>query len=642
MTLGLKMLSILFRLATGLSRTQKRLILLAIDMMMIPVCLTVALALQGGAFWSFGPTRSVLSYVGILVAAGGIYSILLGLPRIKLNAYEQQGILRTIAFAGLVGLTGALLLSADFERHFTRPALVVFTMALIIGTVASRLIIRQILLTVLRRGQKRLRLLIYGAGQTGIQLVSALSTDPAVEPVCFVDDDESLHRMNIAGIPVFPASRIGQLVEAKQIDRVVLAMPSISRPRQVRIAQTLKDQGVEVRTLPSFADLVGDGGLIERLPTVQPDDFLNRTRLERELEGMGDIYAGQSVLISGAGGSIGSELCRQILLSAPRRLVLVETNELALYQIERELVEMPGRGDTEVVPVLGSVTDEMLMRKALAQYEVRIVVHAAAYKHLNMVERNQLIGLRNNVFGTKVLADAAREAGVTDFILISTDKAVRPQSVMGASKRLAELILLDLATRADPVAGPRYSIVRFGNVLGSSGSVVPLFEDQIARGGPVTLTHAEVTRFFMTTGEAVRLVLLAGSLTRGGELFVLDMGSPVSIQKLARQMIETANYTVRDADNPSGDIEIVITGLRPGEKLHEELTDGRELVSTRHPKILRAQEAHLSEIEVATCLRALRAAIESGDTEAALATLRRWVPGFGEAAPIDEAEASRN
>ena len=371
-----------------------------------------------------------------------------------------------------------------------------------------------------------------------------------------------------------------------------------------------------------------------RLSPVSIGDLLGRSRLEYELPSVSDTYSGRRVLITGAGGSIGSELCRQLISCKPERIVLLDHSELALYTITKEMNDLTS--DIVIEPVLGSVCDRELVEQVLNTNKVDVVLHAAAYKHLTLVETNEIAGISNNVFGTKTMADAARAAEVERFILVSSDKAVRPTNVMGASKRLAELVVQDLSTRSEKT---RLSMVRFGNVLGSSGSVIPLFEEQIARGGPVTLTHGEVTRYFMTISEAARLVLLAGSFARGGDVFVLDMGDPVPIRKLARQMIEGAGLSVMDEENPKGDIEIVEIGLRPGEKLHEELLISPDMLTTPHQKIMRAQESFLSELEMANALKDLRQAINTRDPQAARAVISRWVERY-EDVRIDEAQIS--
>ena len=353
---------------------------------------------------------------------------------------------------------------------------------------------------------------------------------------------------------------------------------------------------------------------------VDINELLGRARLEDDLPGVSETYQGRNILVTGAGGSIGSELCRQLIKWKPKSLILFDHSELALFDIHRELQKLDT--DTQIVPVLGSVVEGELVRIALRKYQVDIVLHAAAYKHVPLVEENALEGIRNNVFGTKAVAEASRAEGVERFILVSTDKAVRPSSIMGASKRFAEMVVQDLATRSTTT---RFSMVRFGNVMGSSGSVIPLFQEQIARGGPVTLTDMDVTRFFMTIPEAVSLVLLAGSFARGGDVFVLDMGEPVLIRELAEKMIENAGYAVRNARNPDGDIAIQVTGLRPGEKLHEELLIGSDMLTTPHAKILRAQEAHLSEIEMANALQSLWQAIDTRSPDLLQKTLRKWI-----------------
>lgn len=353
---------------------------------------------------------------------------------------------------------------------------------------------------------------------------------------------------------------------------------------------------------------------------VDPAALLGREAVEGDLTGATEIYSGRRILVTGAGGSIGSELCRQLARCRPETLILMDHGEHVLFEIERELRTLAP--DLDIMPILGSVCDAALVNVLMSARKIDVVLHAAAYKHVPLVESNAIEGMRNNVIGTRTVANAAREAGVERFILVSTDKAVRPTSVMGGSKRFAEMIVQDLATRSERT---RFSMVRFGNVLGSSGSVIPTFADQIARGGPVTLTHPDVTRYFMTIPEAVRLVLMAGTFAHDGDVFVLDMGEPVAIRDIARRMIEVSGYSVRDADNPRGDIEIEITGLRPGEKLHEELLIGSDMLTTPHSRILRAQEGHLSEIELAKALRLLSEAIETRDMALLRGILDQWL-----------------
>lgn len=605
----------LYRVVTSLSRFQKRLIFLALDITMVPLAVLLAVALNGAP-----PEGARFFWLTLAISAiAALAATLTGLPRIKLNAYESRGIVRTALFAALTGLGGLavnhLMLQPLLPRTF-----VTVTMAYLILSVSWRVLLRQILIAIYRRGHDRLRVIVYGAGQTGQQLAAALRTDDAVELVAFIDDNPALQGLVVAGLSVFAPTAIKALVAGRRIDRVVLAMPSVGLPAQMRIAARLRPLGVDVHSLPSFAALV-TGSQVSLQQVAQPvEDLLGRAHLAADLPRATHSYTGRTILITGAGGSIGGELCRQLVACAPARLILLDHSELALYTIDREM--RASAPDVDIVPVLGSVTDETLVGHLLQRHKVQVILHAAAYKHVPLVEGNEIAGLWNNVFGTRVMASAAQRAGVDRFILVSTDKAVRPSNVMGASKRLAEMVVQDLATRG---ADTRFSMVRFGNVLGSSGSVIPLFREQIAQGGPVTLTHNDVRRYFMTRSEAARLVLLAGSYARGGDLFVLDMGQPVPIRTLARRMIEGAGLSVRDTANPDGDIEIRITGLRPGEKLHEELLISAATQVTPHPKILRAEESALSELEIANALRDLQDAIRAHDADAARKVLARWV-----------------
>lgn len=618
----------MYNFVTRISRRQKQFLLLWVDVILVPVSLLATLVLFPGSFeitTLFSRFFAIWPLTLIMMVSAAMFAVALGLPRVKLNAYEQQAILRTVCQAVLIGMAGALFIPVTSAASLPGSAMVVFTMFHVILAVATRFVLRNWLQAIYQRGQSRQRVLIYGAGQTGVQLATALRTDGAVEPVAFVDDNPSLQGLMIAGLPVFAPGRIEPMMDAEEFNRIVLAMPSIGRPNQIRIARKLQDLGCDVRMLPSFAALVGEESLVDKVQPIDAEAYLGRDGLEKDLAGLCDLYTDRTVMITGAGGSIGSELCRQVLACRPTKLVMFEVSEYALYQVTKELEDLHAEDNLEIVPLLGTITDAHALEQAIQGHNVEIILHAAAYKHVPLVEHNPIAGLVNNVFGTKTLAETAREVGVEHFVFISSDKAVRPTNVMGASKRLAELVIQDIATRSEKT---RFSIVRFGNVLGSSGSVIPLFDEQIARGGPVTLTHNEVTRYFMTIGEAARLVLLAGSYSVGGDVFVLDMGKPVQIRYLARQMIEAAGYSVRDAENPDGDIEIVITGLRPGEKLHEELTYKGRLSGTNHPKIMHAQEDTLSEIEVATALKALRTAIEDHDAAAARSAIRRWVDGF--------------
>lgn len=608
----------------SLSRRHKQFIFLGCDLTLVPTCLFLAVAIHStehGTTFVTNPGQ-VLPVTGLLIVLAAALSRLLGMPETRLNTYDLTGAGRTAVFAVLLTLSLVALgriANLGYERSFY----VVFGLLFFVAAVGARVMMLHLVLALYRRDQTQCRVLIYGAGTTGLQLAQALRAHDTIEAVGFADDSPALQGQTVAGLPVLAPGQIRPFTAERGITRVLLAMPSLSPPKRHRIAQRLRDLGLEVQELPSFAQLVGEEALIDKLVPVGPDGLLGRAQVTAADTDLDHAhFTGRAILVTGAGGSIGSELCRQLLMNSPAKLVLYELSELALYTIEMELRDLAQAAGTQIVPILGSVTDARLARKVLGDHQIDVVLHAAAYKHVPMVEANPLTGLANNVLGTATIARAAQEAGVQRFILISSDKAVRPANVMGASKRLAELVVQDLANRSKTTI---FAMVRFGNVLGSSGSVVPLFQDQIARGGPVTVTHHDVTRYFMTPQEAGHLVLRASSFAKGGEVFVLDMGLPKPVRDLARQLIETAGYTVRDKHNPDGDIEIIFTGLRPGEKLVEELLIGEGFLTTAHEKIFAAHEASLSEIEVAAALRGIREAMAHADDTAARAVIERWV-----------------
>ncbi len=619
----------LFALVDRLNRVHKRFVFLLIDIAVAPLALLATVMLVNSSFAPVAAMVDLVDVFFVLPLIAALVSLMLGIPHIRLKAYESLAALRTASFSAMlvVALWGVCL-----ERGLAFPAvgLGMFGFLFFSGSVGVRLAMLNLYLLVLRWGQRRWRVLIYGAGTTGIQLAAALKSHESIVVVAFLDDDENLQTMTVAGLRVLSPDKIEQIVHDKEIDRVLLAMPSASAPKQMQIARRLQSLGLDVLTLPSFAQLVGTEALVDNLAPVTPEKFLGRQKVSEKVTNGIEAYSDRSILVTGAGGSIGSELCRQLLTYTPRKIVLFDVSELALYEIDRELRARSDIGKTQIVTVLGSVTDSRATRSAIGDNGIEVVVHAAAYKHVPLVEANPVAGMVNNVLGTRTLADAAEEAGVGRFILISTDKAVRPTNVMGASKRLAEMVVQDLAKRSSKTL---FSMVRFGNVLGSSGSVVPLFREQIERGGPITLTHEDVTRYFMTIAEAAHLVLLAGSFSDtdgGGDVFVLDMGKPMRIRDLAEQMIHAAGYTVRDETRPDGDIEIEMIGLRPGEKMHEELLIGAGLLTTPHTKILRAHENSLSELDMAKALQALRIAMATGDAEAARAVARTYVEGYGD------------
>ncbi|MEP3299604.1 MAG: nucleoside-diphosphate sugar epimerase/dehydratase [Pseudoruegeria sp.] len=614
----------MLKLLKSLTRPQKRAILMTFDVLLVPLALLLTVAIQQNTIHPISSMYGIIIVLPYLMAGAALLSWLLGISKIRLDAYEKRALKKTAAFAIYLTAFSYLLLEVSGNHH---PFGTYVTLALIyfLLSVASRVLMLQFVDAIYRRAEPRVPVLIYGAGTTGAQLASALNAHQSINPVAFVDDNNALKGLIVSGLPVFTPVHIPDLIKSHKVKRILLAIPSASQPKQSQIAAQLGKLQVEVQVLPSFSQLIGEEDLVGKLKPVVPGSLLNRPKLAKDLRVSYSVYSGRNVLISGAGGSIGSELCRQVLACRPARIVLAELSELALYNLEMDLRPFAKEMGVEIIPTLGSITDSRLCAHILKRHEINVVLHAAAYKHVPMVEHNILVGLSNNVFGTRTLAKAAQDAGVERFVLISSDKAVHPTNIMGASKRLAEHVIQDFATRSSKTI---FTMVRFGNVLGSSGSVVPLFQEQIARGGPITLTHKDVTRYFMTIDEAVKLVLLAGAFAEGGEVFVLDMGEPRKILDLARQIIERSGYTVRDENTPDGDIEVVVTGLRPGEKLHEELMITEGHISTKHKKIFEAREHVPSEIEVASCLRALREAVAAGDEAAARDVVVNRVEGY--------------
>ncbi|MBK7053168.1 MAG: polysaccharide biosynthesis protein [Rhodoferax sp.] len=571
-----------------------------------PYLLTPALAIP--IFVRFGLYRAIFRYTGLgaLVATGqavGLYAVVLFailfwqrwplVPR-------SLGILQPIIFLLLVGISRALARFWLAGIGFGRPA---------------------------QQG----RMLIFGAGTVGVQTSTAMAIAGNLKLLGFIDEDPHKIGQTINGVPVFSLAEVPDIVKELEITDVLLAIPSATRARRNKIIQSLRSLHVHTRTLPSLADLASGRVTVQDFRELDIEDLLGREAVKPRADLLERQLLHQTILVSGAAGSIGSELCRQILQEKPRQLLLLDHNEFGLYTIHRELQALCQAQTlpVELVPLLASVANRRRLDWICSHYRPDTVYHAAAYKHVPMVECNPSEGIFNNVFGTLNMAQAAASAQVARFVLVSTDKAVRPTNLMGASKRMAELVLQALASQAD--AGRTcYSMVRFGNVLGSSGSVVPLFREQIARGGPVTLTHPEVTRYFMTIPEAAQLVLQAATMARGGEVFVLEMGEPVKIIDLARRLVELSGLQLRDEQNPDGDIEFTFVGLRPGEKLYEELLIGDNPTATAHPRIMMAHEDFMPWPELQSQLAQLQDAANNEDLSAIKAVLLRCVHGFHE------------
>jgi FlaA1/EpsC-like NDP-sugar epimerase len=591
-------------------RGAKRLVALAFDVGCVLTATVIALAAEPGIL----PPNPVLERLLLIVLACTIPAFTaFGLYRSVLRA----GGTRITYFLGASVIVSCLLLmvidSAFLRWQIPWTAIFRFGILLLAFTGFGRLVARDLLN---RTSSSARSLVIYGAGEAGRRLAEAMAASGTLRLVAFVDDDVRRQGVLMRGVRVESPDELNRLVRHRGVTLVLLAMPNATRRRRSEILESLRPLGVAVQTVPELSDIVSGAALIDDIRDVQIGDLLGRDAIPTSEDLQEACIRGKSVMVTGAGGSIGSELCRQIVSRKPQRLVLVELSEHALYQIDRELrmLAAAAQHPVEIVSLLGTVNSKLRMRKIMRSYGVRTVYHAAAYKHVPIVEENVLEGINNNVLGTWYTAEAAIEAGVETFVLISSDKAVNPPNVMGASKRFAEIVLQGLQHSARQT---RFCMVRFGNVLDSSGSVVPLFRDQIRRGGPVTVTHPEVSRYFMTIPEAVNLVLQAGSMGMGGDVLVLEMGKPVRIADLARRMIELSGLTVRDAQHPEGDIEIRFTGLRAAEKLHEELLIGKNVTGTGHPMILRAVEHFPPWDLVQLRLRDLAEAIEAGDVAGA-------------------------
>lgn len=502
-----------------------------------------------------------------------------------------------------------------FQMGAPRTVPLITGVLFLLAVVFSRIIALKLIQMLILRASDRKPVAIYGAGSAGTQLAATLAYSTFYKPVLFVDENPYLQGLDISGLKVYEPARLKNFVEQGRIKEVLLAMPRLEASQRKRVGKQLEDIDCKVQEVPTYEEVIKSGDLLSSLREINPEELLGRSKVEIELTKNSTLYKDANVLVSGAGGSIGSELCRMIIKINPKRLVIFEMSEFSLYNIERELKPITDEQGIELIPILGSVCDASLLMNIFKRYEIDVVLHAAAYKHVPLVECNILEGIKNNVFGTKVIAEAAMNSGVKNFTLISTDKAVRPTSVMGATKRVAELILQNL--QEEGRGNCIFSMVRFGNVLGSSGSVIPLFKQQIEQGGPVIVTHQDITRYFMTINEAAQLVLVASSYAEGGDVFVLDMGEPVKIIELAKRMVNLSGYTVRDKDNPDGDIEVKISQLRPGEKLYEELLIDENILKTPHVKIMRAEESKLLPKKMNSALKKLEKAIANQDSESA-------------------------
>ncbi len=609
-----------------MSRPQKQAVFACIDGVGIIACLLIAMSFRYGQV-DF-PDRNNLTWLLIALPVVGIATYwILGLYNVLIRAMESRTIGIISGGAVMLMLFVAAASYMDNGFHIPRSVPPIFGILVFMSIGLSRVLARAYYHYVTADLAIRENILIYGAGSAGTQLAAAIQSGNHYRIVGFIDDDPRLKGGMIRGCRVYNSESVEKLKQRHNVRRVLIALANATPAQRRAVVARLAPLKLELQTIPPLVELMRGRADVQQLKDIRLEDLLGRTTVHPMTQLFDDAIRGKSILVTGAGGSIGSELCRQILKAQPRRLVLLESSELALYNIETRLrKKMPIGGPVEIVCALGDVRDPRRVRTLLTRHHIDIVYHAAAYKHVPIVEANPSQGVRNNIFGTLAVAQEAAAYGVERFILISTDKAVRPSNVMGASKRLAEQVIQDIQKRADRTI---FTIVRFGNVLGSSGSVIHLFKDQIAHGGPVTVTREDVTRYFMTIQEAAQLVVQAGSMAEGGEVFVLDMGEPVKIMDLAELMIQLSGKTVRDAINPEGDIAIDIVGLRAGEKLYEELLINDTVIGTLHPKIMRAEEKTSPDAPVlAEVLRRLERDLDNDDPFNLKLTLQSAVEGY--------------
>ncbi len=654
----------------GLQRRNKAIILISADVFFVLLALWSAFSLRWGVFYIPKGDEWYLFAVAPVIAVP--IFVRLGLYRAIIRYIEIRALWTIIQATTLYALVFAFVLYESGIKVIPRTVSPLNWLIVMLLVGSSRFFARWWLgVTYFRVGGCRSatelikkNVVIYGAGSAGVQLAYALAHGRDFRPVAFIDDDKLLHRRKINGLRIYPLSSLSYLIDRHQVSDVLLAMPSANRARISELIRLLEPYAVHVMSMPGLSDIAQGRVTVDALQEVDIDDLLGRNPVAPDQSLLHATISGKVVMVTGAGGSIGSELCRQIIKLQPLALILFEISEFGLYAIEKELNHLLTKTrdfkDIEIITVLGSVTNAKRIEKVCKAFKVQTIYHAAAYKHVPMVEKNPGEAIWNNIFGTLYTAQAAISAGVELFVLISTDKAVRPTNTMGATKRFAELILqaLSMETRnkhngcmdaggtipgmgeveqrmeqlpramQGAIAETRFTMVRFGNVLGSSGSVVPLFREQIARGGPVTVTDARIIRYFMTIPEASQLVIQAGALGQGGDVFVLDMGEPIRIIDLAKRMIHLSGLEIKDEDHPSGEIEISFTGLRPGEKLYEELLIGDNVSETSHPRIMRAEEQIIPWVELEKMLETLEKAAKDDDFVRVREVLKRAVSGF--------------
>jgi len=604
----------------NLSRINKQLIMLLVDSVLLVTILLASFSIRLG-YWYFPENNLIWVIFGTPILAIPIF-VRFGIYRVVTRYISFKALWSVTQAVSLYALIWGVIGFMMAMEGIPRSVILINWMLSLLAIGGLRIVARAAFGG--RDDDNKKRVLVYGAGDAGVQLVSALEHSGEYRPVGLIDDSKELQGNQIRGLTVYSIKAIDKVINKLKVDEVLIAMPSASRARRHAIIDTLEPYPVFVRMLPGVSELAQGKVSIDDLREVSIKDLLGRKSVEANKDLLGKNITNKVVIVTGAGGSIGSELCRQIVFLKPQALILYEMSELALYTIEKELSNI-GIHPMNIYPILGSVNNKNRLSNVLKRFDVDTIYHAAAYKHVPMVEFNNIEGINNNIFGTLNCAQAAIDVGVETFVLISTDKAVRPTNTMGATKRGAELVLQALSAKQNVT---KFSMVRFGNVLGSSGSVIPLFKQQIKAGGPVTVTDQNIIRYFMTIDEAVELVIQAGAMGTGGDVFVLDMGDLVRIQDLAEKMINLSGLKVKDESNPDGDIEIKYTGLRAGEKLYEELLIGDNVSKTDNPLIMRAQEDMIVWDELKPVLDELSDAIDSDDYERLRKLLIQIVPGF--------------
>jgi FlaA1/EpsC-like NDP-sugar epimerase len=616
-------------------RFQKRIVALISDAMVCILTVGAAFVLRID-YWPQPHGTQWLAYVFAVVCALPLF-VRFGLYRAIFRYIGWSALMSVVRACAIYGVIYCIVFTVVGIPGIPRTIGVIQPLLLFLSVSATRAIARYWLgggyQSLLKMGRRRV--LVYGAGSAGRQLAAGLANSDEMQVLGFVDDDQAMWGSVLNGKPIFAPANLDDLVRRLEIADLLLALPSATRQRRAMIIDSVRGTPVTIRTLPSIMDLAHGRVTVNDLRELDIEDLLGRDTVPPDADLLAQTITGKTVLVTGAGGSIGSELCRQILALDPATLLLVDSSEFNLYTIHHELEHRIGGDGSPVVivPLLGSVQDEVRMEAVFACWKPDIVYHAAAYKHVPLVEHNLAEGVRNNVFGTWTVAKVAQRHKTREFVLVSTDKAVRPTNFMGATKRLAEQLLQALSADGSKT---HFCMVRFGNVLGSSGSVVPLFRKQIRAGGPITITHADITRYFMTIPEAAQLVIQAGAMITGGEVFVLDMKDPVKIVDLARRMVELSGLSVRDDANPDGDIIIQVVGLRPGEKLFEELLIGDNPETTAHPGIMKARDSHLPLAALEEAFAHLEAAIRAGDLPSISTIMSRVVPEYSPADAISD------